>query len=260
MDIITIVSIIFAFICMILGFTLEGGAINALLQHTAAIIVIGGTIGAVGISTKGKVLKRFPKIFAVAFKKRENKMVENIIFFKNLATKTRKEGLLSMEADLNESTIDPFIKKGLQMIVDGINPEIIRSSLETRLEQTSERHHQGIAMFEAAGGYAPTMGIIGTVMGLVQVLGSLDDPGELGPKIAVAFIATLYGIATANLIWLPVANKLKALNDEEITEKEMYIEALLLIQEGLSPNSIVSNLEGYLTENEIKSLQVGEEV
>ncbi len=260
MDIITIISVVFAFLCMILGFTLEGGAIGALLQHTAAIIVIGGTIGAVGIATQGKVLKKFPKIFGVAFKKRENKTIENIIFFKNLATKTRKEGLLSMEVDLNDSKIDPFIKKGLQMIVDGVNPEVIKSSLETRLEQISERHHQGIAMFEAAGGYAPTMGIIGTVMGLVQVLGSLDDPSELGSKIAVAFIATLYGIATANLIWLPVANKLKALNDEEIIEKEMYIEALLLIQEGLSPNTIISKLEGYLTESEVKSLNLGGEV
>lgn len=260
MDIITIISIIFAFSCMILGFTLEGGTIGALLQVTAAIIVIGGTIGAVGIATQGKVLKQFPKIFMTAFKKRENKTIENIIFFKNLATKTRKEGLLSMEADLSDSSIDPFIQKGLQMIVDGVSPEIIKSSLETRLEQISERHHQGIAMFEAAGGYAPTMGIIGTVMGLVQVLGSLDDPSELGSKIAVAFIATLYGIATANLIWLPVANKLKSLNDEEVIEKEMYIEALLLIQEGLSPNSIVSKLEGYLTESEVKKLNLGEEV
>ena len=164
-----------------------------------------------------------------------------------------------MESDLNDSKIDPFVKKGLQMIVDGVNPEMIRSSLETKLEQISERHHQGIAMFEAAGGYAPTMGIIGTVMGLVQVLGSLDDPDELGHKIAVAFIATLYGIATANLIYLPIANKLKALNEEEIIEKEMYIDALLLIQEGISPNSIISKLEGYLTDDEMKKLHLGEE-
>lgn len=260
MDIIIIISLVFSFLCIILGFTLEGGAIGALLQSTAAIIVIGGTIGAVGVSTQGKVLKRFPKIFAVAFKKRDNNIVDSIIFFKNMAIKTRKDGLLSMEADLNDDKIDPFIKKGLQMIVDGFSPELIKNSLETKLEQISERHHQGIAIFEAAGGYGPTMGIIGTVMGLVQVLGSLDDPDELGPKIAVAFIATLYGIGTANLIWLPIANKLKALNDEEIIEKEMYIEALLLIQEGASPNSIVSKLEGYLTESEVEKLNLGGEV
>ena len=259
MDITIIISLIFAFVCLILGFILEGGTIVALLQLTAAIIVFGGTIGAVGVATQGKVLKRFPKIFLVAFKRRENNTLKNIIFFKDLATKTRKEGLLSMESDLNDSKIDPFVKKGLQMIVDGVNPEMIRSSLETKLEQISERHHQGIAMFEAAGGYAPTMGIIGTVMGLVQVLGSLDDPDELGHKIAVAFIATLYGIATANLIYLPIANKLKALNEEEIIEKEMYIDALLLIQEGISPNSIVSKLEGYLTDDEMKKLHLGEE-
>lgn len=260
MDITIIISLIFSFACIILGFTLEGGALGALLQHTAAIIVLGGTIGAVGISTPGKILKRFPKVLSTAFKKRESNTIENIKFFKEIATKTRKDGLLSIESDVNDISIDPFIRKGLQMIVDGVNPDIIKSSLETRLEQISERHHQGIAIFEAAGGYAPTMGIIGTVMGLVQVLGSLDDPDELGPKIAVAFIATLYGIATANLIWLPIANKLKALNDEEIIEKEMCIEALLLIQEGVSPTAIMGKLEGYLTESEIETLYLGEEV
>ena len=248
MDITIIISLIFSFTCIILGFTLEGGALGALLQPTAAIIVLGGTIGAVGISTPGKVLKRFPKVLSAAFKKRESNTIENI------------NGLLSIESDVNDISIDPFIRKGLQMIVDGVNPDIIKSSLETRLEQISERHHQGIAIFEAAGGYAPTMGIIGTVMGLVQVLGSLDDPDELGPKIAVAFIATLYGIATANLIWLPIANKLKALNDEEIIEKEMCIEALLLIQEGVSPTAIMGKLEGYLTESEIETLYLDEEV
>ncbi|MDU2157788.1 MotA/TolQ/ExbB proton channel family protein, partial [Clostridium sp.] len=109
-----------------------------------------------------------------------------------------------------------------------------------------------------AGGYAPTMGIIGTVMGLVQVLSNLDDPSTLGPKIAVAFIATLYGIGTANLIWLPIANKLKILSTEEIIEKEMCIEALLLVQAGASPSSIISKLEGFLTEEDIKKLESSE--
>jgi chemotaxis protein MotA len=144
------------------------------------------------------------------------------------------------------------------MIVDGVDPEIMKGSLETRLEQISERHNQGISIFEAAGGYAPTMGIIGTVMGLVQVLSNLDDPSTLGPKIAVAFIATLYGIGTANLIWLPIANKLKILSTEEIIEKEMCIEALLLVQAGASPSSIISKLEGFLTEEDIKKLESSE--
>lgn len=258
MDIAIVISLIFSFACIILGFLLEGGTIGALLQFTAGIIVIGGTIGAVSISTPFNTLKKFPKILGVAFKNNENKILDDIIFFRDISIKTRKEGLLSLESELSNSNMDSFIKKGLQMIVDGISPEIIKKSLETKLEQIAERHEKGIAIFEAAGGYAPTMGIIGTVMGLVQVLGSLDNPDELGGKIAVAFIATLYGIATANLLWLPIANKLKAINEEEITQKQMYIDALLLIQGGISPTAMLSNLEGYLSEEEIEKLYLKE--
>ena len=258
MDITIITSIIFSFACIIVGFLLEGGALGALYQFTALLIVVGGTIGAVGVAFPGKTLKRFPKVFSIAFKKRNSNLIENVEFFKEITVKTRKNGLLSLEADLNNPETDTFIKKGLQMIVDGVDPEIMKGSLETRLEQISERHHQGISIFEAAGGYAPTMGIIGTVMGLVQVLSNLDDPSTLGPKIAVAFIATLYGIGTANLIWLPIANKLKILSTEEIIEKEMCIEALLLVQAGASPSSIISKLEGFLTEEDIKKLESSE--
>lgn len=258
MDIAIVISLIFSFACIILGFILEGGSIVALLQLTAAIIVIGGTVGAVCISTPLSTLKKFPKMFGVAFKKKENQILDDVIFFRDIAIKTRKEGLLSLESELSDNNMDSFIKKGLQMIVDGISPDIIKKSLETRLEQIAERHEKGIAIFESAGGYAPTMGIIGTVMGLVQVLGSLDNPDELGEKIAVAFIATLYGIATANLLWLPIANKLKAINEEELTQKQMYIDALLLIQEGISPTAMLSNLEGYLNKDEIEKLYLKE--
>ncbi|SFD45140.1 flagellar motor protein [Clostridium uliginosum] len=252
MDIIIIISLLFAFASVILGFILEGGTVTALLQLTAAIIVFGGTIGAVGISFPGDVLKKFPKVASIAFKKRENKIQENINYFKYVSTKTRKEGLLTLEAELSTSQIDPFIKKGLQMVVDGTEQSIVESILETKLEQISERHEAGIELFTAAGGYAPTMGIIGTVMGLVQVVGNLSNPTELGPKIASAFMATLYGIATANILWLPIANKLKMLNRQEINEKQMIIEAILLIQQGSNPNTLVSKLEGFLTEDQAK--------
>lgn len=254
MDITIIFSIIFSFACVILGFTMEGGALGALIQETAFIIVVGATFGATGISTDSKVLKRIPKVIGVAFRKRNNNLVDNIEFFKDIAIKTRRDGLLSLEAEVNNKEIDSFIRKGLQMIVDGVSPELLRGSLETNLEQITERHEQNIAVFEAAGGYAPTMGILGTVMGLVQVLGALDDPDTLGPKIAVAFIATLYGIGTANLLYLPIASKLKGINNQEFIEKEMCIEALLLIQDGAGTNAIISKLEGYLTESEVEKL------
>ena len=142
-----------------------------------------------------------------------------------------------------------------------MEPDVIRGTMETNIEATDERHRKTASIFEAAGGYAPTMGIIGTVTGLVHVLGNLDDPTSLGPKIALAFIATLYGIASANLIWLPIANKLKVLNDVEIGEKTMILEGILLIQEGANPNALIKRLEGFMTSDEllqIKDIKSGE--
>jgi chemotaxis protein MotA len=246
MDIVILGGLVVAFVSLISGFLMEGGVISALFQLSAALIVFGGTIGAVIVSFPGDVLKKFFKVIRIAFQKRENNIVRNIIYFKNISTKTRKEGLLSIETEVQESNIDPFIKQGLQLVVDGIEQSTIESIMETKLEQIVERHEDGMEIFSAAGGYAPTMGIIGTVMGLVQVVANLNDPSELGPKIASAFMATLYGISTANLIWLPIANKLKILNKQEVIEKQMIIEAILLIQQGVNPNTLVSKLEGFL--------------
>lgn len=255
MDIMTIIGIIFSFACIIIGFSLEGGAVSALLQPTAALIVIGGTIGAICISFPSKILKTFPKVISIAFKKRESNIQSNIAYFKQISIKTRQNGLLSLESELSESDLDSFIKKGLQMIVDGIDPASVRSILNTKLEQISARHENGIEMFSAAGGYAPTMGIVGTITSLVIILSNLSNAAVLGEKIAVAFIATLYGLGTANLIWLPIASKLRELDKEEISEKEMSIEAILLIQEGINPNTLVSKLEGFLTDDQSKSLE-----
>lgn len=252
MDIITIIGVIFSFACILIGFSIEGGVISALLQPTAAMIVIGGTIGAVAISFPSNTLKKFFKVLVIAFKKRNSEIESNITYFKAISVKTRTNGLLSLESELSSSNLDPFIKKGLQMVVDGIDPSSVKSILNTKLEQLSLRHENCIEMFSAAGGYSPTMGIVGTITSLVIILSNLSDPSVLGEKIAVAFVATLYGIGVANLVWLPIASKLRELNKEEICEKEMIIEAILLIQEGVNPNTLVSKLEGYLTEEQSK--------
>jgi chemotaxis protein MotA len=256
MDIVIIVSLIFAFGALITGFVLEGGAPNALLQLSAAIIVFGGTFGAIGVSFPLRIIAKLPKSLGIAFKKREVDLEEKINYFKRISIKTRQEGLLVLESELKEEDVDPFIRRGLQMVVDGVDLADVRSILDTKLEQTSERHEEGIEIFTAAGGFAPTMGIIGTVMGLVLVVANLSDPTELGPKIASAFMATLYGIASANLFWLPVANKLKVLDKEEINEKLMYIEAICLIQQGANPNTIVSKLQSFLSEKEAAKFDV----
>lgn len=256
MDLGIIISLIIGFASMIVSFMLEGGHLAGLLVGTAALIVFGGTIGAVGVSFPSKLLKKVPAIFEVAFKNKKSNYVELVAYFKNISTTTRKNGLLSLESELSNSSMDPFTRKGLQMVVDGMEPHTIRNILELKLEGLDERHREGAAIFEAAGGFAPTMGIIGTVMGLVHVLSNLDDPSSLGPKIAVAFIATLYGVGSANLVWLPIASKLKAINKIELNEKMMIIEAVILIQEGANPNTVVSKLESFLSEDEISKLDV----
>lgn len=255
MDIMTILGMVFAFACILVGFSIEGGTPMMLAKITPTLIVIGGTLGVVAVSFPTKTFKKLPKLFSIAFKKKEINLEAHIAYFKEISIKTRKDGLLSLESELSGEDLDSFIKKGLQMVVDGIEPSSVKSILNTKLENLDARHDDCIEMFLAAGGYAPTMGIVGTITSLVVILADLSDINSLGGKIAVAFVATLYGLGTANLIWLPIASKLKEMNKQEIIEKEMIIEAVLLIQEGVNPNTLVSKLVGYLTDDQAKLLE-----
>lgn len=255
MDVATIIFLLFSFGSLGGAFVLEGGKLGALFALTAAMIVFGGTIGAVGVSFPIYKIKRLPKIFGVAFKTQKSDAVESLKYFVNISKKTRQNGLLSIESEISDNSIEPFVKKGLQLIVDGTEPAVVRSILETEAEMIYERHTDGIAMFEAAGGYSPTMGVIGTVMGLVHVLSNLDDPASLGPKIAVAFIATLYGVGTANLLWLPIAAKLKNINKDELKDRTLIIEAIMNIQEGVNPNTLAEKLKSFLDKNQLKELE-----
>lgn len=256
MDISAILFIVVGFGSIVAGFLLEGGHLGALLAGTAAMIVFGGTIGAVGVSFPMSDLKRLPGIVKVFLNPRNKNLGELVSYFKEISYKTRKNGLLSLEGEISaDETLDPFIKKGLQLVVDGVEPQAVRSILELELESISERHRQGAAIFDSAGGYAPTMGIIGTVTGLVHVLGNLTDPASLGPKIAMAFLATLYGIGSANLMWLPIGSKLKALDAIEYREKNLILEAILYIQEGINPNTIAEKLKGFLNKEELAKFQ-----
>jgi len=251
MNIFSIIFVIISFGSMIGAFLLEKGSPGMLVAGSAAIIVFGGTIGSVGLSFSSKKLKNIPAMLKLIFTAKEKDLVEIVNYFKQLSFKTRKEGLLSIEGEITDD-LDPFIKKGLQLVVDGVDPQLVKTILEFELESTYDRHKEGAAIFDAAGGFAPTMGIIGTVMGLVQVLSNLSDPTVLGEKIAVAFIATLYGVGSANLLWLPMAARLKDLNNEEIKEKQLVIEAVLLMQEGANPNILGEKLKGFLDKKQIK--------
>ncbi len=249
-----IIGIVVGLVSLILAFVLEGGAIGSLFQPTALLIVFGGTFGAIIASFSQDELKNIGKILKVAFTPRKNNTHELITELKELSIQTRKHGLLSLESNISGSqSIDPFILKGLRMMVDGIEPDIIRTTLELKTENMYERHLNNASIFEAAGGFAPTMGIIGTVLGLVHILGNLSgDPGSLAPLIATAFIATLYGVASANVLWIPIANKLKQLNKQDMLEKELIIEGILLIQSGANPNVIEEQLKSFLSDKEVE--------
>lgn len=256
MDISVIIFIIVGLGSVVLGFIIEGGHLGALILLAPALIVFGGTAGAVGLTFPGEILKRLPGILKIVINPKKIDLPSLVSYFKDVSYKTRKNGLLSLEGEISsDPNLDPFIKKGLQLVVDGVDPQAVRSILELELESTSERHRKGASIFEQAGGYSPTFGIIGTVMGLVHILADLSDPNSLGPKIASGFLATLYGLSSANLIFLPIATRLKVLDEKELMEKSLIIEGILYIQEGINPNTIAEKLKGFLNKQELEKFE-----
>ena len=229
-----------------------------LLSPTAAMIVIGGTIGATAVTIPLDILKNAGTLIVIAMGNHKGDMIALIKYFNNLSVKARKEGLLALESDMSSDDIDPFIRKGVSLAVDGTNPELIKSIMETQIGQISKRHKSQAQIFESAGGYAPTMGILGTVMGLVHVLGNLANAGQLGGQIATAFLATMYGIGTANLLWLPIAGKLRALDSIEMKEKLMIMEAVLSITSGDNPQVMVQKLKVFLDPDELRKYEAAE--
>lgn len=250
MDIFVILFIAVGFGSVITGYLLEGGAMSGLFSLASLLIILGGTVGAVGVSFPKDELKQIPKILKIFFINEKRDYIALIDKMKVMCIQVRQSGLLTLEGQI-EYEDDSLMRKGMRLIIDGAASANTRKALELSLEVMSERHLARANIFEAAGGFSPTMGIIGTVMGLVSVLSDLQDPESLGPKIAMAFIATLYGIGLANLVWLPIANNLKEKNRREILYKTMIIEGLLLIQEGVNSNFIEEKLSGFLTDSQL---------
>ena len=247
MDITTIIGVILGFGMLIAGFLLEGGHFGSLLEFTAAMIVLGGTAGAVMVSFSLEDIKQIPKLIKIASTEKKYQVNELITTLCGFAEKARREGLLCLERE-TASIDDDFVRQGIQLVVDGTDPALVRDILETQIDFTDQRHRTGADMFEAAGGFSPTMGIIGTVMGPVHVLGNLSDPEALGPSIAVAFIATLYGVAFANVVYLPIAHKLKLKSKRERFMREIALEGLLSIQAGDNPSIVREKLRAFLAE------------
>lgn len=245
MDVLSLIGIILAFVAILGGNYLEGGHAAALLNGPAALIVIGGTLGAAFLQAPVNVFKRSLVIVRwIIFPPRID-LAGGIDRVVNWSLVARKEGLLGLEsvADLEA---DPYARKGLQLLVDGAEPESIRSVLEVDLYTKESQDIQAAKVFESMGGYAPTIGIIGAVMGLIHVMGNLADPSMLGSGIAVAFVATIYGVGFANLLLLPIGNKLKAVALRQTRYREMILEGILSIAEGENPRSIELKLQGFM--------------
>jgi len=247
MDIFVLIFLVVGFAAVIGGFILEGGHLLALLSLTSIVIILGGTIGATGVSFPKDQLLRLPKIFKVILRDEKYDTRELIDKMKAMCIQVRQNGLLSLENQIDAES-DGLMRKGMRLIVDGTSAEHTKEALDVYMDAMSDRHHSAAQIFEAAGGFSPTMGIIGTVLGLVHVLGNLAEPDTLGPKIATAFIATLYGIGLANLLWLPLAGNLKAKHTKEVLYKSMIIEGLLLIQQGANTNYMDEKLTSFLSE------------
>lgn len=245
MDLLSVIGLVVGLAAILLGQHLEGGHVSALLNGPAILIVLGGTLGAVMLQSPLPIFLRGMRMLIWAFfppKTMHAQAIEKIVSWSNIA---RKEGLLGLE-NIEESEQEPFTRKGLQLLVDGSEPENIRSILDVDI--TTREHHdmQAARIFESMGGYSPTIGIIGAVMGLIQVMGNLSDPSKLGSGIAVAFVATIYGVGAANLIFLPIANKLKNILHAQIQYQEMIVEGMVSIAEGENPRNIETKLMGFL--------------
>ncbi|MCW9024350.1 MAG: flagellar motor protein [Gammaproteobacteria bacterium] len=245
MDILSIVGLIVGIAAILVGQFLEGGHISTLVNGPAVLIVIGGTFGAVMLQSPAAIFMRAMRMLFWVFytpKLNYEETIDKIIRWSNIA---RKEGLLGLE-NVEEQETDPFAQKALQLLIDGGEPEIIRNILEVDIDTKERFDSQAAKVFESMGGYSPTIGIIGAVLGLIQVMGNLSDPSKLGGGIAVAFVATIYGVGAANLLFLPIAKKLGHIVETETLYREMIVEGMTSIAEGENPRNIETKLLSYM--------------
>jgi len=245
MDIVAIVGVILAFSAIFLGNALEGGQVAALLDAPAFIIVVGGTLGAVILQTPWLSLVRASRMFAWIVKPPVIDVDKEIERLAAWAKTARREGLLGLE-NISQSMKDPFRRKGLELVVDGIDPHTIRRLLEVDSQARTDSDLAAANVFKSMGGYAPTIGILGAVIGLIQVLGNLADPNELGAGIATAFVATIYGVGFANLLFLPIADRLRTQVIRYAGADDLFIEGLIAIADGEHPRSVEMRLRGLV--------------
>ncbi|MBC5637936.1 flagellar motor stator protein MotA [Ornithinibacillus hominis] len=254
MDKSSLIGIILGILAVGVGMVLKGVGLGALINPAAILIILVGTAASVIIAFPTRTLKRIPALFKILFTERKEQSAEELIdTFSDMADIARKEGILSLESQLDKIE-DPFLASGLQLAVDGQTPEFIRDVMMEKIDAMEKRHEEGAAIFSQAGTYAPTLGVLGAVVGLIAALADMSDIEALGKAISAAFIATLLGIFTGYVMWHPFANKLKAKSKREVEIKEIMIEGIVSITVGESSKVLRDKLGSYLTTKELERL------
>ena len=244
MDLATILGVIIGLAAILGGNAMEGGHLDSLMQLTAAIIVLGGTMGAVLFSNSMSDIKTGLKYFGKTFFDSHTDMKKNLDEIIQCAQIAKKESILSLEKRLNTIEND-FFRDAISAVIDGIDPVTVRDIFETRMQKEEEVIASGSKIWTDAGGFCPTIGIIGAVLGLIHVMNNLSDPTKLGPGIAVAFVATVYGVGAANLFFVPAGNKIKKKAHHHVSERQALLEGALMIGAGLNPKIVERKLRAY---------------
>jgi chemotaxis protein MotA len=245
LDVATLAGLVAAFGFILLGNHLEGGHMSAIVQPTAALIVFGGTLGAVLVSFPMSDFITAVKVSSKVFGNKtddQHALLQKIVEY---AKKARREGIIALEEEAQKIE-DPFFKKAMLMVVDGVDSKTMLETLELELGMLDHQGEVPAKVYEAGGGYSPTIGIIGAVLGLIHVMSNLSDVAKVGEGIAVAFVATIYGVAAANIVFLPAANKLKIKHHAEMVQREMIMHGVLAIQQGEKPKLIVDRLSAFI--------------
>lgn len=248
-DLMTLVGIVAGIIAIMFAIASSAGlaGVTSFIHVASMLVVFGGLTAAILINFSLTEVKLVPRVFKEAFREDRQDLPTLINTFVELSTKARREGLLALEASLEEVT-DPFIKKGVLLAVDGIEPDIIKDIMMAEVVATEERHRKGRLILEKCGEYAPAWGMIGTLVGLVLMLQNLNDPSTLGPNMAVALITTFYGAVLANLVFIPMASKLQNKTDEEVFVKQIIVEGVIGVQSGQNPKILQEKLSAFLPE------------
>lgn len=255
MDPIYLAGLVLAFLSIIVSMVIDGNSPGALIGPSSFVLVFFGSFGATMMAYRKSHLSMIPASFKAAIKNAPPELDEIIDTLGPLADVARREGMLALEARV-ETIEDPFLQTGVQLLVDGMDTEQVQQTMEIEIAALDERHRVAIGFWKSLGGYAPTLGMLGTVIGLINMLGNLSDPAQLGLGMSLALLTTLYGVLFSNLIFLPVSNRLDNLNRAEMAARDMALDGVLALQSGASSRMLVERLESYLPVADRKGYQV----